>query len=351
MRSASVDLRTVGSEQPRVGERRIRVGVVGTGWWGLEHIRAFSTRADVELAAVVGRSVEKASALADRAGARAYTDAVEMVERERPDLVSLCLPNQGHFDTTLQLIRTGTPLLVEKPFVFDLEQADTLLAEADSRDLFFAIDFNHRFATPVQMAREAIDTGRLGQLAFATWRFGGEGTSDHPDGNLIETQCHGFDMLEHLCGPIASVAAEMTQLEGRGHSTVAIALRFASGAVGSLLGSYDSSYAYRDAHRLEVNGLAGRLVVHDTVRAFEYQDAGSEVREVWEAGYFNDPGRMFSQTLDRHVDAVLGSLRAGEPPPIHARAGRRALELALASVRSFQTGARVETGSLRSVEA
>ena len=54
------------------------------------------------------------------------------------------------------------------------------------------------------MARAAIASGDLGDVVFATWRFGGEaGTSAHPHANLIETQCHGFDMLEHLCGPIA----------------------------------------------------------------------------------------------------------------------------------------------------
>jgi predicted dehydrogenase len=318
---------------------------VGTGWWGLEHLRAFSARADVELVAVVGRSLEKASGHARRVGARAYTNAIEMVERERPDLIGVCLPNQGHFDTTLDLIRTGTPLLVEKPLVFDLTQADALLAEAAARNLFLAIDFNHRFALPVEMAHQAISLGRLGQVAFASWRFGGEGSSDHPDGNLIETQCHGFDMLEYLCGPIASVAAEMTDFEDRGHSTVAIAIGFANGAVGSLVGSYDSSYAYPDSHRLEVNGSAGRILVHDTVRAFEFQASGSEVREVWQAGYFDDFGRMFSRTLDRHIAAVLTALRAGESPPVHARAGRRALELALACVQSFETGRRVETGS------
>jgi myo-inositol 2-dehydrogenase / D-chiro-inositol 1-dehydrogenase len=327
------------------GQRRIRVGIVGTGWWGLEHLRAFSARADVELVAVVGRSLEKASGYARRVGARAYTNAIEMVERERPDLIGVCLPNQGHFDTTLDLIRTGTPLLVEKPLVFDLTQADALLAEAAARNLFLAIDFNHRFALPVEMAHQAIGLGRLGQVAFASWRFGGEGSSDHPDANLIETQCHGFDMLEYLCGPIASVAAEMTDFEHRGHSTVAIAIGFANGAVGSLVGSYDSSYAYPDSHRLEVNGSAGRILVHDTVRAFEFQASGSEVREVWQAGYFDDFGRMFSRTLDRHIAAVLTAIRAGESPPVHARAGRRALELALACVRSFETGRRVETGS------
>ena len=88
-------------------------------------------------------------------------------------------------------------------------------------------------------------TDQLGAVSFATWRFGGEvGTSAHPHANLIETQCHGLDMLEHLCGPIDSVMAEMADDRGRGHTTLSVAMHFASGAVGSLVGSYDSSYAY-----------------------------------------------------------------------------------------------------------
>lgn len=324
------------------GAPRLRVAVVGTGdWWGLQHARVFAERSDVDLVAIVGRGEERTRVRAAAFGARPYTVLDEMLDRERPDLVSVCLPNQDHFATTLGLVRAGVPLLVEKPLVFDLVEADTLLAEAAARDLFFAIDFNHRYATPVRMARAAVDAGRLGRLAFATWRFGGEGSSSHPDANLIETQCHGFDMLEYLAGPIASVAAEMTELEGRGHSTMAIALRFASGAVGSLVGSYDSSYAYPDTHRLELNGTAGRAVVHDTVRQYEFQRAGETTREVWEAGYFDDNERTWHRTFERHVDAVLAALRAGAPPPIHARAGRRALALAVAAIRSFETGRRI----------
>ena len=90
---------------------------------------------------------------------------------------------------------------------------------------------------------------------FATWRFGGEANyGDSPHANLIETQCHGFDMLEHLCGPISSVAAQMTNKTYGAWSTIAIALEFANGAVGTMLGSYDSSYAYPDAQRIEING-------------------------------------------------------------------------------------------------
>jgi myo-inositol 2-dehydrogenase / D-chiro-inositol 1-dehydrogenase len=324
---------------------RIKVAVVGTGaWWGREHARVFSSRPDAELCAVVGRSAQRTRARAAEFGVNGYTDLGEMLERERPDLVSLCLPNEGHFEPTLQVIRAGFPLFVEKPLVFDLDQADTLLAEAAARSLFFAINFNHRYARPVVLAAEAVRAGRLGDLTFATWRFGGDpGTSSHPHANLIETQCHGLDMLEHLCGPIESVMAQMTDRTGRGWSTLAVSLRFAGGAVGSLVGSYDSSYAYPETHRVELNGTQGRVVVQDTVRRFTFTRAGSEVSEVWQAGYFNDAGRHFHRTFDEHVDAMLAAFRNGAEPPVHARAGRRALALALAIIRSFETGTRVPT--------
>jgi myo-inositol 2-dehydrogenase/D-chiro-inositol 1-dehydrogenase len=318
---------------------RLRVAVVGTGpWWGREHARVWSRRDDAELCAVVGRSEPKTTAMAGAFGVPGYTDLRLMLEREVPDLVSLSLPNEGHFAPTLQVIEAGFPLLVEKPFVFDLGEADTLLDAAAARGLFFAINFNHRYARPVQMAARAIDEGQLGEVVFATWRFGGEaGTSAHPHANLIETQCHGFDMLEHLCGPITSVAARMTGMTGRGYSTVAVALGFAAGGVGSLVGSYDSSYAYPGTHLLEVNGTRGRLLVEDTVARFTLSRAGEETRQVWEAGYFNDRDRAFHVLFERHLDELVPAFRSGAQPPVHARAGRRALELAHAAIESFQT--------------
>jgi myo-inositol 2-dehydrogenase/D-chiro-inositol 1-dehydrogenase len=322
--------------------RPTRVAVVGAGVWGEQHARVFSAHPDAQLVAIAGRTRERADARARAYRVPAYVDLEAMLERERPDLVTVCLPNEEHFEPTLALLRSGVALLVEKPLVFELEQADALLAEAERQGTFFAINFNHRFALPVRMAADAVAAGRLGALAFATWRFGGEpGTSTHPHANLIETQCHGFDMLEHLCGPIEALSAELTDATGRGFSTMAIALRFANGAVGSLVGTYDSSYAYPDTHRLELNGTLGRLLVHDTVRRFELSEAGRETRELWEAGYFNDLDREFHRTFDRHAEALLAALRTGAEPPVHARAGRRALELAHAAIRSFETGRRV----------
>lgn len=321
----------------------LRVAVVGTGeWWGREHARVFAARPDVELCAIVGRSSDKAQRRADEFATTAYVDLDTMLEAEAPDLVSLCLPNEAHFDTTLAVIRAGFPLLVEKPLVFDLDEADRLLDAAAERDLFFAINFNHRYARPVQMAHAAIMEGALGDVTFATWRFGGEvGTSTHPHANLIETQCHGFDMLEHLCGPIAAVSAHMADPAGRGLTTMSVALTFASGAVGSLVGSYDASYAQPETHYLEINGTAGRVQVVDTVKRFTRSAHGSEVRQVWEAGYFNDRERDFDHMFEVHLDEVIPALRRGDEPPIHARAGRRALVLAEACVRSFEEARQV----------
>jgi predicted dehydrogenase len=266
-----------------------------------------------------------------------------MLRHEQPDLVSLSLPDEAHFQATMEVIEAGVPLLAEKPLVFDLGEADALIAAARRRDLFFAINFNHRYAEPVRRVKAAVDSGEFGELVFATWRFGGEpGTSAHPHANLIETQCHGLDMLEHVAGPIASVMAQMTATTPGVYSTLAVALQFASGPVGTLVGSYDSSYAYPATHLLEVNGTRARALVVDTVARLELSRAGDETREVWEAGYFNDVDREFHRTFDKHVDDLLRALRAGEPPPIHATAGRRALELAHRIIESFQTGRRID---------
>lgn len=323
----------------------LRVAVVGTGdWWGRQHAELFAGRPDTTLVAVVGRDRDRTAARAAAYGATAYVDLDEMLDRERPGLVSVCLPNEAHFEPTLRLIRSEVPLLLEKPLVFSVAQADQLLAEAAAHGVFAGINFNHRYAKPVRLAAEAVGRGDLGRLTFATWRFGGEsGTSHHPHANLIETQCHGLDMLEHLCGPIESVMAEATNPGGAAWSTLSVALRFSAGAVGSLVGSYDSSYAYEDTHRLELNGTGGRILVQDTVRRYTFQRAGDETAQVWQAGYFNDTDRSFHATFDRHVDDLLAALRDGGRPPVPLDAGRRALVLAEAVIRSFESGTRVRT--------
>src|SRR6266403_5267806 len=323
-------------------QSKIKAVLIGAGGWGLQHARILSQRSDVDFRAIAGRAPEKTRNRAAQFGVRAYTNIAEMLAQEQPDLAFLSLPNDGHFQPTMEVIRAGVPLFVEKPLVFDLKEAGELIQEAASRKLFFGINFNHHYAKPVTLALHAIQQGKLGDLTFATWRFGGEGGTSHPFNNLLETQCHAFDMLEFLCGPVDSVMAQMTDKTKKGfYRTMVLALHFKNGAVGSLVGSYDSSYAYPDTHRVEINGTKGRILIEDTVRRYTFNAAGSETAEVWQSGYFNDRDRDFYLTFDRHMDAVMEAFKAGTQPPVHARAGRRALQLAFAAIESFSTGKRI----------
>jgi len=321
--------------------QKLKIALIGTGGWAREHARILSLRPDVEFCGIAGRHSERTARRAVEYGTRPYTSIESMLNEQQPDLVCVCLPNQHHFEPTMQVIEAGFSLLVEKPLVFEMEQADALLQAAQQRNLFFGINFNHRYATPLQLAKNAIENGKLGEIVFATWRFGGEGVSDHPHANLIETQCHAFDQLEWLCGPIVSIMAEFTDKTNKGFSTLVLSLKFQNGAVGSLVGTYDSSYAYRDTQRIEINGTAGRVLIEDTVRRFQFQSANDAFAQEWQAGYFNDLDREFHRTFDRHVDAILQAFRAGQQPPIHAVWGKRALQLAFAAIESYESGRRV----------
>jgi predicted dehydrogenase len=272
---------------------RLRVAVVGTGaWWGREHARVLSQHQDVELCAVVGRSSAKATQRAAGFGTTPYVDLDEMLATEMPDLASLCLPNEGHFDTTLRV----------------------LLDEAERRDLFFAINFNHRYARPVQMARTRSRPARSGTSRS---RRGASAARSAPARTRTPTSSRR-SATASTCG----------------YTTLVVALTFESGAVGALVGTYDSSYAYPETHYVEVNGSAGRVQITDTVKRFTRSVAGSELREVWESGYFNDRDRDFDHLFEAHLDDIVIALRRSEPPPIHARAGRRALLVARACIQS-----------------
>jgi len=320
---------------------KVRIALVGAGNWGRQHARILAAHPGVEFCGILGRTEQKVQERSREYGVRGYTRLSQMVEREKPDMVCVCLPSQEHYDLTLEIIRAGIPLLVEKPLVFDRREADTLLTEAGRRNLFFAINFNHRYAKPAELARQAISDGRVGDIVFATWRSSGQGSSTHRYANLIQTQCHAFDLLEQFCGPIESMMAQMTDKTGGGFRSLALALRFQNGAVGNLLGSYDSSWSYQNSHLLEIHGTKGRVLLEDTVRRFSFQAAGSETAEVWQAGYFNDFDREFHRMFDKHFDAMLSAFKAGQQPPIPAAAGHRALVCATAAIESFETGRRV----------
>ena len=144
-------------------------------------------------------------------------------------------------------------------------------------------------------------------------------------------------MLEYLNGPIKSIHSFMTNKTKKGFSTFVVSMKFKNNAVGSLLGSYDTSYAYPNTHLVEINGSKGRILIEDQVKKYTFNKKNSETAQVWQAGFFNDYEREFLRTFDEHFNEVINNFLKGQSPPIHAQKGKRALLLALSSIKSMKS--------------
>ena len=328
-----------------MAEARLKAAVVGAGGWGYQHARAYFLREDTDLVAVVGRTEEKTRRRAAEFSTKPYFDITEMIEKEKPDLVSVCLPAQANFEATMEVIENGVPLLSEKPIAYKLEDARALVAAAKKQDLFYAIDFNQRYSIPCLMAKKALEQEKLGTPLYMSWRFGHgweSPTIDHPYLNLIEAQCHGLDMCEHFFGKIGALTAEMTNLSGKGsYTTFTLSLSFENGAVGTFLATLDADEHDRNSQYIELGGTKGRILIEDNVRHFSFHPNGSQTSTEWSAGFFEDDKKVFATNLDRHLNALIPALKRGDKPPVPAEKGLRALELGYAAIHSFENKTRV----------
>ncbi|HEY3283837.1 MAG TPA: Gfo/Idh/MocA family oxidoreductase [Armatimonadota bacterium] len=327
----------------------LKAAVVGVGWWGRTHVEAYWRSPETELVAVCGRTNrERTEAVARQYGARAYLDIGEMLEHERPDLVSVIAPDGGHYLPYKQVLQSGVNCLVEKPLALDLAEGKELAELARSSGAQCGINFNHRYTTPFQCLAKDIAEGRIGRQYHLLWRFTGghypEGLAQ-PLAHLLYMQCHGFNLLETYGGPIASLGGHASDPRGTGQLTSAVlSLRFASGAVGSFVASVDGDYNNPDIYRLEVMGEGGRGVVGDALGRYEFCARGASRAEVYTPTFFDDEGRQFTRTTDRHIAEFVRALRQDEPVPIPLQEGLRALELGLAAAKAIIESRVVEVG-------
>jgi predicted dehydrogenase len=161
----------------------------------------------------------------------------------------------------------------------------------------------------------------------------------HPYTNLIEAQCHGINLLESMVGRITDVYSLMSDNGGRdSFSSFTVGLRYENGAIGSFLGTMDANEYNRLSQLIEIGGTDGRILIEDNVRRFSFQKTHVHTEEVWQAGFFKDEERSFNHDIDLYLEDMLRAFKNGEEPPVHAREGLRALEIAYAAIESFNEG-------------
>lgn len=145
--------------------------VIGSGLWGSLHARVYSESEHARLAAVCDLDPTRASELASRFGADAYTDLDAMLKRDDIDAVSIVTPDFAHTELALAAIAAGKHVLVEKPLATTSADCRRVIDAAKAADLKLMVDFHNRWSPPFCSAKASIDQGEIGSVRFIAYRL------------------------------------------------------------------------------------------------------------------------------------------------------------------------------------
>ena len=354
----------------------LRVGVVGLGWMGQVHARAYTRVGqhylDVpfspELVAVADNAGDErlARTVAAYGFRDVHADWRELVARDDIDVVSITGPNFIHRDVAVAAAQAGKHVWLEKPAGRHAGETAEIAAAVASAGVQAAVGFNYRNAPAVQLARRLVAEGRLGRVeqvrvtmladyaahpeGALTWRYQNAWAGSGVLGDLVS---HGVDLARHVVGPAvgeivslvcdtATFIPERPALSGaafahtaRGTGALApvenedyagALLRFADGARGTLESSR-VAVGEQCTYGIEVHGDRGAL-------AWDFRRMG-ELRiclaaEVTDAGYVThlaapgdgdlgafQPGSGIAMSYDDlkvvEVHRLLRSIASGTP--------------------------------------
>jgi len=143
--------------------------------------------------------------------ARRYTDYDRMLAEEKPDIVSVTVPNFLHLPFTVKALEAGAHVLCEKPMARNSAEAEEMLRTAKRCGKKLMINFNQRFQKEVMALKHVIDNGGLGDIYFVRtvwqrrrgvpWWYPLEGgLTTCGGGALIDLGVHVLDRAMWLCG-------------------------------------------------------------------------------------------------------------------------------------------------------
>jgi len=146
--------------------RRISIGVVGAGYiTNLVHLPTLSRLPEANVVAICDQDLEKARAAAQRSGIpRVYSSLEEMLSRERPDLVDVCVPPHRHKDVLITALEHGVNCLMEEPLSVTTADADTIIALAQEKGVSLHVIHNFSVLPGILKAKALIGKGGIGQV-------------------------------------------------------------------------------------------------------------------------------------------------------------------------------------------
>jgi UDP-N-acetyl-2-amino-2-deoxyglucuronate dehydrogenase len=328
---------------------RLKIAAIGAGLGSAPHFRSLIDLADdVELAWVLGRSLERLSAVNLPSGARATTRAEDVFDDPGVAAVLILTPPDTHLHFTRLAARARKHVLVEKPLELNLALATELVQTCEETGVLLAVMLQHRLREGALALAELQRTGALGDIVSAAahirwWRpqsyydVPGRGTLARDGGGVLLTQAiHTLDLLLSFTGlpEHVNAAARTSSLHQMECEDIANALlHFPSGAIAVVQATTAAFPGY--AERIELNGTrgtatleAGELTVHllngETVSLGGGQGSGGGA----------DP-MAFDHAAHRAVlSDFLDAVRSGRAPAVGGRSAldvMRLIEAMLAS--------------------
>jgi len=344
---------------------KTRIAVAGAGYIGQAHVGVVRSSPTCTLAAIVDPA-PGAAALAAAAGVPHYASLEELISKDPPDGIVLATPNQLHVEHAMRCIDAGLPILLEKPLAPTFAEGERLVQMAERSGAKVLIG-HHRAHSPIMAkAREVVGSGQLGRLVSVT----GSATFLKPDhyfddapwrrepgaGPILLNMIHEVHNLRMLCGEIVAVQA-MASHAVRGfpvEDTVAISLRFASGALGTFMLSDTAASArsweqtsqenkaypsYDDEDCYVISGTNGSLSV-PTMRLKTYPR--TEDRSWWKPFEQGVVGMVRDDPIKRQMEHFGAVVRGQAQPLVSARDGLANLRVTEAIVQAAKSGRTVE---------
>ena len=262
--------------------RKLKIGIIGTGWIAESHIQSYKNMPDVEIVAAADWIDGKAEKFMERygvKGVRFYHDHKELIDNE-PDLdaVSVCTFNTQHAAPTIYALEHGVNVLLEKPFTVTLDEAVAVCRAEKKSGKLLSIGFQPRGDENMKMIKKIVESGALGEIY--TNQPGGGRRRGIPNSTFIEKSTGGIGAM----GDIGCYSLDMV-LNAIGYPKPLTVTGYTSNFFGT-----NPMYQYADAnHTAEEN--AARFSVEDFAAAFIRLEGGIilDFRIAW-AMHVDTPG-------------------------------------------------------------
>lgn len=189
-----------------MSDKKLKVGIIGTGWIAESHVQSLKRMPDVEIVAMADLIDGKAAAFCERFGvpnARLYKTHKDMIDAEELDAVSVCTYNQAHKECTIYALEHGINVLLEKPFCVTTEEALEIIRAEKKSGKILSIGFQPRMDDNMKMIKDIVESGELGKVYYI--QTGGGRRRGVPNSTFIEKKTAGIGAV----GDIGCYALDM----------------------------------------------------------------------------------------------------------------------------------------------